>query len=140
VGNFDARLFGLGMLAGLAQAIGPVAAAGEPMGLWYDHTGRGAIEIAACGSGLCGKLVWLKDAGHKDVCGTQIIGDAKPVATGKWDGGWIYDPERAARYSVEITQLAADRLQIVGYLGTKWLSETHIWTRAPAGLKRCGAS
>jgi uncharacterized protein (DUF2147 family) len=115
------------------------AHADEPTGLWYDHTGRGAIEITHCGAGLCGRLVWLKDAGNNQVCGRQIIGDVKPAGDGKWDGGWIYDPERDARYSVELTSLGADRLRVLGYKGTKFLSETHIWRRAPAGLKRCGA-
>jgi uncharacterized protein (DUF2147 family) len=129
-------------LAGLAAtpfvAIAPVAAA-QPTGIWYDDTGRGAIEITNCSGRLCGRLVWLKDPKHNDICGTQIIGNAKPMGTGKWDGGWIYDPERDAKYSVEITALGADRLKVMGYQGTKLLSETHIWKRAPASLKRCGA-
>lgn len=32
-----------------------------------------------------------------------------------------------------------DSLKVVGYAGTKMLSETMVWTRAPADLKRCGA-
>jgi hypothetical protein len=30
-----------------------------------------------------------------------------------------------------------DRLEVTGYMGTKWLSESMIWTRAPAELKKC---
>ena len=30
-------------------------------------------------------------------------------------------------------------LKVVGYMGTKLLSETMTWKRAPADLKRCGA-
>jgi hypothetical protein len=30
-------------------------------------------------------------------------------------------------------------LKVMGYMGTKWLSETYMWKRAPADLKRCGA-
>ena len=84
----------------------------EPTGLWYDHTGRGAVEITKCGDQLCGRLVWLKDAEHaKQVCGIQIIGDVKPMASGAWDGGWIYDPERDAKFSVELTPIGAARPQ-----------------------------
>ena len=54
----------------------------EPTGLWYDHTGRGAVEI---------------------------------------------------------TPMGADRLKVMGYMGSKMLSETMMWKRAPANLKRCGA-
>jgi uncharacterized protein (DUF2147 family) len=117
----------------------PSLAASDPTGLWYDHTGRGAVEITKCGANLCGRLVWLKDAGDKSACGTQIIGNVKPVAGGAWDGGWIYDPEDDAKYSVEITPMGADKLKVMGYQGSKFLSETMIWRRAPSDLKRCNA-
>jgi uncharacterized protein (DUF2147 family) len=124
-----------------AVAFGASSAfAAEPTGLWYDHTGRGAVEITKCGNQLCGRLVWLKDAQHaKQVCGIQIIGDVKPMANGVWDGGWIYDPEKDEKYSVELTPMGPQALKVMGYMGTKWLSETYMWKRAPADLKRCGA-
>ena len=122
-------------LAGLGGA----ARAPEPTGIWYDHTGRGAVEIAPCGDALCGRVVWLKDEANRSACGMQIIGGVRQVGGGAWDGGWIYDPDREARYSVEITPLGAQQLKVVGYMGTKLLSETMVWHRAPANLKRCHA-
>ena len=94
-----------------------------------------------CGGKLCGRLVWLKNAKHKDGCNLQIFGDVRPVAAGKWDGGWIIDPEKdlATKYSVELTLLNPKSLKVVGYLGTKLLSETMMWQKAPNDLKRCGA-
>jgi uncharacterized protein (DUF2147 family) len=115
------------------------AAANEPTGIWLDHTGRGAIEITNCGDALCGRIVWLKDTAHGKTCGTQVIGNVKAVSAGKWDKGWIFDPEEKARYSVEITTVSSDRLKVMGYLGSKMLSETMTWRRAPADLKRCDA-
>lgn len=115
------------------------SSANEAAGVWLDHTGRGAVEISNCGSGLCGRIVWLKDAGHRSACGTQVIGSVKAVGAGKWDKGWIYDPDANARYSVEITSLGGNRLKVLGYLGSKALSETMMWRRAPADLKRCSA-
>ncbi|MGE0653967.1 MAG: DUF2147 domain-containing protein, partial [Alphaproteobacteria bacterium] len=73
----------------------------------------------------------------QQACGLAIIGDAKPVAPGRWDGGWIFDPEEGRRYDVELTPLDDTRLKVTGYLGTKLFSETVIWKRAPAELKRC---
>jgi hypothetical protein len=113
-----------------------VAASG-PFGVWIDHTGRGAVEITECAGGLCGRIVWLKDAGHKSVCGTQVIGNAKPTAGGAWDGGWIYDPDKGARYSVELKPIGTDRLRVMGYMGSKLFSETFTWKRPMADLKRC---
>jgi uncharacterized protein (DUF2147 family) len=124
-------------LAALALAGAAAHAAPAPTGVWLDHTGRGAVEITECGSALCGRIVWLKDAAHGSVCGTQVIGDAKPAGTGIWDNGWIYDPERQGKYSVELRPIGSDKLRVLGYLGSKFFSETMIWKRAGADLKRC---
>jgi len=126
--------------ATIASGASPAFAA-EPTGLWYDHTGRGAVEIVKCGNNLCGKLVWLKNASHKEGCGLQIFGNVKPVANNVWDGGWIIDPEKDlnTKYSVELTLVNPKSLKVVGYMGTKFFSETMMWKRAPDDLKRCGA-
>lgn len=140
------------MIAILKRAIGPLAvtlacagtpalAAPNPFGVWIDHTGRGAVEITDCGGKLCGRLVWFKDAkNNKEGCNFQIIGNVKPVAGGKWDNGWIIDPDKDPdkKYDVEITPMGDQKLKVMGYAGMKFLSETMIWTRAPADLKKCG--
>ena len=116
-----------------------VAASG-PTGVWIDHTGRGGVEISECAGRLCGKIVWLKDAGHKSVCGTQIIGNAKRTSAGTWDGGWILDPEKNARYSVELKLVGSDKLRVMGYMGSKLFSESYIWRRPSTDLVRCDSS
>jgi hypothetical protein len=102
-----------------------------------DHTGRGAVEITECAGGVCGRIVWLKDSGHKSACGSQIIGNAKRTAPGTWDGGWIYDPERKARFSVELKPMPGDKLRVMGYQGSKMFNETFTWTRPTTQLKWC---
>jgi uncharacterized protein (DUF2147 family) len=115
------------------------ASASGPAGVWIDHTGRGAVEITECAGALCGRIVWLKDAGHKSVCGTQVIGNAKRTTSGTWDGGWIYDPDKKARYSVELKLVGADKLRVVGYMGSKLFSETFVWKRPSSDITRCDA-
>ena len=56
---------------------------------------------------------------------------------GSWDAGWIYDPNEGKSYDLELTAKGADRIQIKGYMGMKFLSETFTWTRAPTTLPRC---
>jgi uncharacterized protein (DUF2147 family) len=116
-----------------------VAVASGPLGVWIDHTGRGAVEIKECAGGLCGRIVWLKDAANSSVCGTQVIGSAKKTASDTWDNGWIYDPDKNARYSVELKTIGADKLRVMGYMGSKMFSETFTWKRAGADLRRCDA-
>lgn len=123
-------------VAGLVTADAAYAAS-APTGTWVDHTGRGAVEITECGANLCGHLVWLKDEAHKKGCGVQIIGNAKPVGNDRWDGGWILDPEKNQKYSVELKPIGPDKLRVLGYMGSKLFSETMIWKRAATDLKRC---
>lgn len=125
-------------LAALAAGLASSAAyAASPVGTWIDHTGRGAVEIAECGGGLCGHVVWVKDAKNAKACRDQIIGNVKSVGPNTWDRGWIVDPDDNARYSVELKPVGEDRLRVTGYMGSKLFSETMMWKRAPADLKRC---
>jgi len=128
------------LIIGLTVACHPVLAASSPTGIWLDHTGRGAVEITDCGGKLCGHIVWLKDAANNTTCGRQVIGNVKPMTSGRWDGGWIYDPEKDSKYDVEITHQSDQKLKVMGYAGVRFLSETMIWTRAPADLQRCGSN
>jgi uncharacterized protein (DUF2147 family) len=129
--------------AALAMAIVSAAAAhaeNSATGVWIDHTGRGAVEITDCNGKLCGHVAWVEDAKNSDQCGKQIIGNVKSVGKNKWDNGWIYNPDDGSKYDVELTPVSADKLKVVGYAGTKWLSETYTWKRAPADLKKCNGS
>jgi uncharacterized protein (DUF2147 family) len=110
----------------------------SPVGTWMDHTGRGAVEIIDCDGKLCGNIVAV-DKKDQAVCGLQVIGAVKAKSAGRWDGGWIYDPEDEAKYDLEIVQLDDNRLKITGYEGVKLFGESFIWTRAAPTLPRCKA-
>lgn len=126
-------------LATLASTAGFAAANGDPTGVWIDDTGRGAVEIATCGSGnqLCGRVVWVKSEKDRKGCGEQIIGNVKASSGGTWSGGWIFDPGRGRKYDVELKTVGADKLRVMGYAGIRMFSETYYWKRAPADLERC---
>ncbi|MEO8421766.1 MAG: DUF2147 domain-containing protein, partial [Hyphomicrobium sp.] len=128
------------VLAVAMAAAGAANADNSATGVWIDHTGRGAVEITDCNGKLCGHVAWVEDAKNSDQCGKQIIGNVKSVGKNKWDNGWIFDPDRGSKYDVELTAIGADKLKVVGYAGTKWLSETYTWKRAPADLQKCNGS
>lgn len=119
-------------------AVGSASAATDPIGIWINDTGRGAVEIKQCGDTLCGNVVWVKSESDANGCGKQIIGNVAPVGGGRWDNGWIYSPERGRKYDVELTPLANGNLKVVGYAGMKFLSKTMIWKPAPHDLQLCG--
>jgi uncharacterized protein (DUF2147 family) len=133
------------MPAAIALSLAPVSlesafAGTDPTGVWMNDTGRGAIEIKACGNALCGNVVWVKSSADADGCGKQIIGGVTAVGGGHWDNGWIYSPEKGRKYDVELTPLSNGNLKVVGYAGMKFLSKTMIWKPAPADLQLCTAS
>ena len=132
---------GAALLAGAAAAQSPAPPA-DVTGVWIDHTGQGAVEIAACGSRVCGRVVWLKNPNHKSrsgkrICGTQVLGNLERRSKTAWESGWIYNPEDEERFSAALRLANPDTLLVTGYLGIKLLGETFTWRRATASLERC---
>ena len=133
----------------------PANTAGGYAAVWYDDTAQGAVQISPCGQRLCGRIVWLKtplnpdgsplidannpEARHRKrpICGLDVIGDVKRQPDGTWDAGWIYDPKEGKSYDVELNLKSQSTLNVIGYLGMKFLSQTLVWKRAPADLGRC---
>ncbi len=146
---------GLGLSASFAEAAPP-----PEMGVWINHTGKGAVEIRPCGATgpaanrLCGFIVWLKEPNKKNgepqtdgynpdaakrrrtICGLPVLGSLQRVSGG-WDNGWVYDPEQGAQFDAAIELVTRDRLTLTGYKGVKFFSKSFTWKRAPAGLQRC---
>lgn len=124
------------VLGGIVDAPRALAA-GVPDGVWIDHTGRGGIEFTKCGRGICGTIVWVRGKEDQHGCGQKLIGDVKSMGRNVWDGGWIISPESRTKYDVELTLLSRTKLQVMGYAGSKFLSKTMTWQRAPDTIRRC---
>lgn len=122
--------------AGAIIWAGGAKAATDATGIWFDHNGRGAVEIAPCasGKGLCGFVVHIKESKNADRCGLQILGNVTPDG-----GGWIYSPERGRKYPVALTRLSDGKLRVVGNAGS-FFTKTFTWNRAPDDVARCGES
>jgi uncharacterized protein (DUF2147 family) len=132
-----------------------VSAAPPEIGLWYDDSGKGAVQIAPCGGKLCGHIVWLQDPlssngkplrdkynpepgmRNRLICGIQVLGNLAPQSDGKWGQGWVYDPKVGKSYNVEISLSNQNTLTVYGYAGIKLFGKTLYWKRAPGDLPRC---
>ena len=147
--------------AGLSLAAPDTGPPAE-MGLWFNHSGKGAVEIRPCGetgsdaNHLCGFIVWLKEPNDKKgepwtdgynedqrkrkrpICGLPVLGSLRPMSDGSWDQGWVYDPEQGKSFDAAIALHSRDRLVLTGYKGIKFFSKTFVWKRAPDDLPRCG--
>ena len=150
-------LGGLGLFAFAAVfiAAAPAAAKQDIKGIWYDDTGKGAVELHECQTGICGRIYWLskptsasgqplRDQNNpvpanrkRPICGLPVIGGLRPQSDGSWDQGRIYDPKVGRTYDVAISRAGANRLKITGYLGAKFLGRSFYWRRAPGDLARC---
>lgn len=145
----------LGGILSICATPSSFAAASE-LGLWYDDSGRGAVQISPCGDKICGHIVWLEDNKASDgkplrdiynpepglrnrpVCGIQVIGNLSSQGDGTLGDGWIYDPKVGKSYNVEVSLSNPDVLHVYGYLGLKLMGRSLYWKRAPNDLPRCG--
>ena len=136
----------------------PADARQNVSGVWYDDSGKGAIELYGCGPRLCGRIVWLKqplgksgqplrdaynpspDRRQRPICGLEIISEVAAQPDGSWDGGSIYDPKVGKSYDVSIERASNNQLRVTGYLGVKLFGKTFVWRRAPQGLPKCSAA
>ncbi len=125
------------------------------VGVWYDDTGRGAVEIAPCGGSLCGHIVWLNQPLNEKgqplrdiynpeptrrgqpICGLQVLGKLSRQSDGSLDGGWVYDPKVGKAYDAELRLKSANHLLVRGYAGLKMLGKTLNWRRADRELPSC---
>ncbi len=152
------RLGMVALLFGLAAAMAAGATAEEARGItgrWLSGQGDGVIEIYECGaSGLCGKLVWLKeplengvpavdsrnpDASRRKqpICGLIMLGGFHQAGPNHWEDGWIYDPSSGKTYHATMTLESPTILQLRGYVGIPLFGETQTWTRADPKLSSC---
>ncbi|MEL6421508.1 MAG: DUF2147 domain-containing protein [Pseudomonadota bacterium] len=151
------RTYGLTAVAVTFAALcfSSASAVASPLGVWLDHTQRGAIELYECGASVCGRVVWMKnplkengrpvldgrnpEAARRDrpICGMKIIGKLRRQGDGTWDGGWIYSPERGQEFSVRIIQRSAEALEVTGYIMAPTFGQTFRWTRAPDNIGAC---
>ncbi|WP_408590432.1 DUF2147 domain-containing protein [Novosphingobium sp.] len=127
-------------LAGAA----PVAAKPEDaIGRWATATRHGVVEITACGSSICGRLVDsenlrtnpdMRDFRNKaaeqrnrPIKGLLMLSGFTRSANG-WDGGSVYNPEDGGTYSGTITIGDADTLKLKGCI--VWpLCKSQVWKR-----------
>lgn len=140
-------------LLALFAALPAHAAPKDAFGVWLTANREAAIEVAPCGTSVCGQLIWYlekrsgPEAGvdsknpapeqrSRKLCGITMLGGFKPTATG-WEDGWVYDPESGNTYSGAMEPDGADKLRLRGYVGIPLLGRTEVWSRAPADQVRC---
>jgi uncharacterized protein (DUF2147 family) len=146
------RILGIAVFT-IVAAAWSVPAQGSPEGLWADEDNSFIIEVARCGERLCAEIVGLQpedenkldtkntDRSKRDRpwCGLDVMGNLKPSTRepGKWEGGWIYNPEDGRTYSSEVRLDGANRLRVRGSVLGGLLGKNLNLYRAGAVTNRC---
>jgi len=134
----------LALLMGLAVAAAPAPQSADAVvGRWKTPVHNGIVEIARCGTSICGKIVSsdklrtnpnLADAQNSDkslrnrrLMNLQILSGFKQQGAG-WYGGKIYNAEDGKTYSAEVTMTGNDQLNLRGCV-FKPFCRTQTWTR-----------
>jgi len=123
----------ISLLAGIAASAQPPAA--TPVeGYWKNPIGSAIIQIAPCGTALCGKVVWASARGQSEVAkhtsnvvGTTVLTGLR-YTRGHWTGS-LYVPDDNIHVSARLQLLAERRLKLTGCALLGLICRTQIWTR-----------
>jgi uncharacterized protein (DUF2147 family) len=131
-----------------------------PTSVWVNAEEGWVVETRPCDSGLCGYLVGYRvthpddpdyvarDTHNPDpakrgqaLCGLMLMGGFNPSkrVPGKWEDGWIYDPDTGETYSGTVTVVDADTVKLRGYVGIPLFGRTMTLRRETGARQRCPA-
>jgi uncharacterized protein (DUF2147 family) len=126
------------LVAALASG-GPAASVS---GLWRTPVDQGTVRIAPCPAGLCGHVEGSTrlnaDPGQRDLRNRDpalrgrlikglLILELHAKGDGRWDDGWVYDPERGQSFKAS-ARVDGGRFLLTGCLAAL-LCQTQSWTR-----------
>lgn len=118
---------------------------GSPSGVWLTEKGDARIQVSQCGSSLCGKVVWLREAidpatgqpqtdlknpnpslASRPMIGVQLFIGMNPAGPGRW-AGRIYNADDGGVYESKIAWMGPNTLRVEGCLGAICGGEN--WTK-----------
>jgi uncharacterized protein (DUF2147 family) len=128
----------ISLLAGAVALAQPPAAA--PIeGYWKNPIGSAIIQIAPCGTALCGKVVWASIRGQREVAqntsnvvGTTVLTGVK-YTRGHWAGS-LYVPDDNIHVSAKLQLLGDRSMKLTGCGLMGLICRTQIWSRADGPL------
>jgi len=101
-------------------------------GRWRSPGGNSIIEIAPCGSELCGTVAWASDKAKEDarkatdtLVGTQLMTGLQERKPGRWQGK-LFIPDRNMRVTAKIQLLSEQQLKVSG---CAVLCSSQVWNR-----------
>jgi uncharacterized protein (DUF2147 family) len=118
----------------------------EPSGVWLTQAGDAKVRVSKCGNGICGVIVWLREAmdsstgkpatdsknpnpalASRPMIGLPLFAGMQPSGANRWSGQ-IYNADDGNMYASHISVVEAGSLKVEGCVGAICGGET--WTRA----------
>ena len=134
-------LFSAGMVL-CADGLASAQESASPAGVWLTEKGDARVQISQCGSGICGKVVWLRepidpatgrpqvddknpnpDLRDRPVIGLQLFNGMRPAGTSRWSGR-IYNADDGKYYVSNVAMTGPTTLQVEGCVGALCGGET----------------
>jgi uncharacterized protein (DUF2147 family) len=136
------------LLAILLSGTHPARSQSDPSGVWLTQAGDARVQVSRCGSGICGRIVWLRDPidpktgqpqvddknpnpalAQRPIIGLSIFIGMQEVSANKWSGR-IYNADDGQTYTTHVTVQSNSALEVQGCVGVFCGGET--WTRFAA--------
>jgi uncharacterized protein (DUF2147 family) len=141
--------------AATAAWAGGAAAAPRLEGFWMDSDGEVIIEVAACSSGRCAKVSWLKQPFGPDgtllrdyknsdpklatrlVCGMDIISGFEKQTDGTWGGAKVYVPDLGMSFTGKAEVLSETQIKVTGFVVLPLFGSSEVWSRVAGPPTKC---
>jgi uncharacterized protein (DUF2147 family) len=122
------------VLAGMSGAT-----AQDVTGTWLSQTGETRVRIAACGSDLCGTVVWQKTPGkdeknpdaskrNRPIVGLRMIFGMKSAGSGQWSGQ-LYNFQDGGTYAGKMRLAGSSALELSGCALGGLVCRSQTWTK-----------
>ena len=120
------------VIAATAILIASSATAAEIEGRWRSPGGNSIIEIAPCGSDLCGTVAWASERAKEDarkatdqLIGTQLLTSLQEKKPGRWQGK-LFIPDKNMRVTAKVQLASPEQLKVSG---CAVICKSQLWTR-----------
>ena len=107
-----------------------------PVGIWSNPHGTVHVKTGACGSDLCGWIIWAgptaqadaRSSGVSNLIGTELLRNYHAIGRAEWRGE-VFVPDRGESYYSRIVQIDRAHLKISGCIMGGLLCKSQVWQR-----------
>ena len=103
-------------------------------GRWRSPGGNSIIEIAPCGTDMCGTVAWASDKAKQDarkateqLIGTQLLTGLQEKKPGRWQGK-LFIPDKNMRVIAKLQLVSSAQLKVSG-CAAGVICSSQLWNR-----------